>query len=618
MRYLSLSSVQITDPFICMLTQRVSSVVLPFQWELLCDRVEGAQRSSCVRNFRITAGLEQGEFYGAVFQDSDLYKWLEAVAYSLSVNPDEQLEKTADEAIELIAKAQGDDGYINTFYTIKEPEGRWCNLMEGHEMYCAGHLFEAAVAYYEVTGKDALLRIACKFADNIDQTFGADKTRGYPGHPEIELALIRLYDATKQVRYLNLATYFIDERGGEPNLFEQECQKEGHHYIFPEMRVFGPSYFQAHVPVREQRQASGHSVRAMYLYSAMADIALREGDASLKEACAALYGNTVNRQMYITGGIGSAALGERFTTDYDLPPESAYAETCASIGLMMFSKRMLLLTDDIRCYDVWERALYNTVLAGLGQDGKHFFYVNPLSVVPAFVKANPMLGHVCTTRPEWFGVACCPPNVARTLTSLGASILMRDDSSLYVLSHIASRFSEEGLVGELEKDGNTYTLTLDAAKMDVKLRVPDGFKLTLDAPIQNGCAVIAHAGGNASYTYTLEPVVRIMHAHPALECAAGKLCVTYGARVYCLEEADNAPQLSAIRIAADAAFIAERRDWLPKDLPVLCTRGKRIIGTDALYTDVAPACEEVDLTFIPYSEWANRGEGEMCVWVTQG
>ena len=348
-----LSAIRINDHYWDRYIKLIPEKVIPYQWEVLNDRQSDAPPSYCLKNFRIAAGEETGKQKGMVFQDSDAAKWLEAVAYSLACNPDPELEKTADEVIALIGRAQEKDGYLNTFFTLNHPEAKWKNLTEGHELYCAGHLIEAASAYYETTGKKALLDIACRFADLIDDTFGfeEEKMHGYPGHPEIELALVRLFRATGISRYLDLAKYFIDVRGGKPNYFIEERKNPDYLPVFGGLYGIDPSYFQSHLPVRQQDTAEGHSVRALYLYCAMADIADEFNDNKLLESCRILWKNIVQKRMYVTGSVGSSGHLERFTVDYDLPNDSNYSETCASIALAMFGMRMAKATGDASYFD---------------------------------------------------------------------------------------------------------------------------------------------------------------------------------------------------------------------------------------------------------------------------
>lgn len=622
MNFIPVSNVKLQDPFWTKQFDLVKDVVLPYMWEILNDKVENAEKSHCIENFKIAAGKSEERFYGAVFVDTDLYKWIEAVSYVLSAEKNETLEALSDQSIELIEAAQQSDGYLNTYFTVAAPEKRWTNMMEGHELYCAGHLIESAVAYYESTGKTRLLNVACRFADYIDQVFGVGKKRGYPGHPEIELALIRLYSTTKEDRYLALAKYFIDKRGEGTNIFEEERKRPGHSYIFPEMAHFNADYFQSHQPVRQQKRATGHSVRAMYLYSAMADVARLTNDSQLAETCEKLFLNTTRKQMYVTGGVGSARLGERFTVDYDLPSDSAYSETCASIGLMLFSARMWLLDQNKNRFDIWEQSLTNAVLSGMGRDGKHFFYVNPLEVVPQTVAHNPSLAHVKTQRQKWFGVACCPPNLARILSSLRGYIYAMDKDRLFILSHLGSSFEQGGVYVNLVRQGDSYTLTIEGSARDVYLRLPENSTLVSDIYAVNdaGYFTLSHPGGKHIYNYKIKPLIRLLRANPNVSALSGKLCLQRGLVTYCLEGVDNDVPLSALRLPRDAQFIEEKANWLPKDMPVLKASGfsvSKMDWGDKLYSPHFGVYESRELVFVPYSQWGNRGENEMRVWVNE-
>jgi DUF1680 family protein len=418
---LPLSAIHIDDTYWNRYTSLVPGKVIPYQWEILNDRVPDAPPSHCLKNFRIAAGDEKGERKGMVFQDSDAAKWLEAAAYSLASRPDPELEKNADELIALIGRAQEKDGYLNTYFTLNYPREKWKNLTEGHELYCAGHFIEAAAAYYETTGKKAFLEIVCRLADLICKTFGPeeDKMHGYPGHPEIELALVRLYRVTGSSRYLDTARYFADARGCPPNYFLEEIKGPGFRSIFSGFSDYDPKYSQSHLPVREQETAEGHAVRALYLYCAMADIAEEYNDSDLLERCKILWNNIVQKRMYITGSVGSSGFWERFTVDYDLPNDSNYSETCASIALALFGLRMAKAATDASYFDTVERALYNTVRSSISLEGDRYFYVNPLEVWPQTCIEHSSRSHVKTVRQKWFDCACCPTNTARTLTSLG-------------------------------------------------------------------------------------------------------------------------------------------------------------------------------------------------------
>ena len=410
------------DGFIQNYQKLVNDTVIPYQYTVLCDEAENVEKSHVVQNF-INAGKSLRDedigdgFYGMVFQDSDAGKWLEAAAYTLTNYPDEKLMNKADVLIDLIGQAQDEDGYLNTAFTVKDRERRWTNLLEGHELYCAGHLMEAACAYYEATGKDKLLRIMEKNAGHIYRHFITEKTEGYPGHPEIELALMRMYDTTGNRHCLELAEHFINVRGVDKDYYKKERAKR-------DWTVWGNNaedvyYQQNYAPVREQKDAVGHAVRAVYLYTGMAHLAAQTKDEGLISACRSLWDSITERRMYITGGIGSTVNGEAFTVDYDLPSDTAYAETCASVGLIFFASQMIKSDIDGKYADVMERAFYNTVLAGMQLDGKRFFYVNPLEIVPGISGKASTLWHTLTTRPGWYACACCPPNAARLIASLG-------------------------------------------------------------------------------------------------------------------------------------------------------------------------------------------------------
>ncbi|MCC8103133.1 MAG: glycoside hydrolase family 127 protein [Clostridiales bacterium] len=468
---LSLRDVQVTDDFWKKEMELVRTEVIPYQWAALNDQVEGAAPSYCMRNFRIAGKLNrekatkgkafeapkytfrgfealpedpehlEDKFYGFVFQDSDFSKWIEAVGYSLTQHPDPELERIADGAIDIVCAAQQEDGYLDTYYIINGRDQTFSNLRDHHELYCFGHLVEGAVAYYQATGKDNLLKAAERFADFVADTFGSEegKCKGYPGHEIAEMALVRLYEVTGEQRYLDLSRFFIDQRGTKPYYFDQEhpeTVKPGHE---DELRH---AYNQAHLPVREQEEATGHAVRAVYLYSGMADIARLTHDEALYRACERLWDNIVSQKMYITGGIGGTHIGEAFSFAYDLPNDTAYAETCASIGLVFFARRMLEIRPDSRYADVMERALYNGILSGMALDGKSFFYVNPLEVNPEACQKDERKFHVKPVRQKWFGCACCPPNLARLVSSLASYAYTETEDTLFVHLYVGSEITK--------------------------------------------------------------------------------------------------------------------------------------------------------------------------------
>lgn len=438
--------IRVQDKFWKYYREVVRKDMIPYQWKVLNDEIAikierernddsiPNEKSHAIENFKIAAGLKTGNHYGWVFQDSDVYKWLEAVAYSLNEYMDEDLKALADSVVDLIAAAQEDDGYLGTYFTIEAPERKLKRLGESHELYCAGHFMEAAVAYYEAVKSEKVLTVACKLADYIGRHFGEEEGQihGCDGHEEIEIGLAKLYRATGEAKYLELSKYFLYIRGTDPEFFlrQKEEEKESTPLIAG-LEKFPLSYCQNHKPLLEQDTAEGHAVRLVYMCTAMADVAALTNDEKLFAACKKIWRNIVDKRMYITGGIGSTVIGESFTFDYDLPNDTMYCETCASVGLVFFAGRML--ENELRSEygDVMERALYNTVLSGMALDGKHFFYVNPLEAIPESSAKDPAKSHVKCVRPEWLGCACCPPNLARLLASLEKYIYVQREGTIF-------------------------------------------------------------------------------------------------------------------------------------------------------------------------------------------
>lgn len=640
---LPLKNVKIKDSFWSPYAELVREVVIPYQWEALNDRIEDAEPSHAIKNFKIAAGEETGEFRGFVFQDSDLAKWLEAVGYSLSINPNTELEAIADGAIDLIEKAQKPDGYLNTYFTIKEQSKKWTNLLDCHELYCAGHMMEAAVAYYEATGKKKLLDIVCKFADLIDSIFGAEpyKLRGYCGHQEIELALVKLYKATGEERYLKLAKYFIDERGTEPSYFETELEKRGmiSHWTGNKINKVNREYNQSHVTVREQKVAIGHSVRAVYMYTGMADIAAETGDKTLFDACEVLWNNLTERQMYLTGGIGSTNHGEAFTFDYDLPNDIVYAETCASIGLIFFAHRMLQIQVKGKYGDVLERALYNTVVSGMSKDGKHFFYVNPLEVWPEASQKNPAKHHVKPVRQKWFGCACCPPNVARLLSSLGKYVYTYNDNTVYTHLYIGGEADIKLANGTVRINIETnypwdgqvkLNLSMEKEKeFNLALRIPgwckkasifiNGEKIEFEDKITEGYAILNRLWKNEdTVELNMEMKPELIQANPKVRANAGKIAIQRGPLVYCIEEIDNGTNLSALSIDLRKKLEATYDGGFLGGAVVIAAEGTRVDETswcEELYRSFNEKEKPATIKAVPYYLWGNRKPGEMMVWI---
>lgn len=634
-----LTKIKINDAFWSKHVKLVKDTIIPYQWDAMNDRIADAEPSRCLNNFEIAAGRKEGEFYGAVFQDTDIAKWLEAVGFTLASVKDNELMKTADEVIDLIAEAQQEDGYLDTYFIIKEPERKWTNLCEGHELYIAGHMMEAAVAYYQGTGKRKFLDVVLKLADLLCETFGPEegKNHGYPGHQEVEVGLIKLYYVTGEKKYLDLAKHFIDIRGVGENYFFKEMEGPLYKRIFPELVNYQPEYSQSDKPVREQEAAEGHAVRAVYMYSAMAELAYEYQDRELMEACERLWKNIVQKQMYITGGIGSSGILERFTVDYDLPNSYNYAESCASIGLAMFGIRMANITKDASYIDTVERALYNTVLAGIALDGKSFFYVNPLEVWPKTCMNRTSKEHVKPIRQKWFGVACCPPNIARTLASLGQYIYSVGENEIYVNLFISNETDVELNTGTVKVSMDTKFPFENKVELKVE-NVPEaGTKLAIRIPdyakdyivkingtevayeIEKHYAILA-INQDTTVEVEFEAPAKFVRANPKVREDCGKVALVKGPLVYCFEEEDNGENLAGVYVVTGNP-VKETESSLFGGITEITVDGLRMNEKSwdetELYAEHPVELSKVTLKAIPYAYWNNRGMGEMTVWVKE-
>lgn len=577
------SHVKINDNFWSPRLSKHVSVTLP----VCIDQIEN--QTGRIRNFE-NAAKGEGEHSGIFFDDSDVYKALEGMAYSLINNPDPELEKKADEWIDKFAAAQQPDGYINTFYTLTGLDKRWTN-MDKHEMYCAGHMIEAGVAYYQATGKRKLLDVCIRMTDHMMSQFGPGKRHWVPGHEEIELALVKLYQTTQEQKYLDFAYWLLEERG------------HGHGTMGDEGK-WDPVYYQDIVPVRRLTDISGHAVRCMYLYCGMADVAALKNDTGYIAAIDRLWDDVVHRNMYITGGIGSSRDNEGFTEDYDLPNLDAYCETCASVGMVLWNQRMNQLTGDSKYIDVLERSLYNGALAGISLGGDRFFYVNPLES-----KGD-------HHRQEWYGCACCPSQLSRFLPSIGNYIYASSDDALWVNLYIGNtgqiRIGETDILLTQETDypwDGSVKLTISTSQpleKEIRLRIPNWCK-TYDLSIngkrinvseEKGYAVIKDWKSQDVIALDMDMPVEIVAADPHVKENFGKRAIQRGPLVYCMEEIDNPVYFDQIQLSPSTTFQTAFASDILNGIKTIKTNGRA-----------------QSATFIPYYAWDNRKAGKMRVWI---
>ncbi|MFI7128707.1 glycoside hydrolase family 127 protein [Nonomuraea sp. NPDC050153] len=571
-----------------------------------------------------------------IFWESDVAKWIEAAGHFLATTDDPELDRAVDEAIELLAGAQQDDGYLNAYFTVVKPGERFTDLRDAHELYCAGHLIEAGVAHYEATGKTRLLDIVRRYADLIDTVFGPEGpcAGGYDGHQEIELALVKLYRVTGEPRYLDLGRRLIDRRGEQPYYFEAELERRGTPGYFGtrlprrpgDLRRFR-EYNQSHLPVVDQAEAVGHSVRAMYMYSAMTDLAGEYDDDRLLQAVRRLWTDVTTRKLYITGGIGSDPGIEGFGPGYDLPDAHGYAETCAAIGLVQWAQRMSNLTGHGHYVDALERALYNGVLSGASADGTRYFYGNPLA------------SDGTVARQEWFDCACCPPNLARLLGELGRYVYAQGPGEAVINLYVAgtARFTLAGGAVTLRQDtaypreGNLAVTVTHADDGEVEftlaVRVPGwSRRLTVivngepvhQPVLRDGYCTVSRrwrAGDVVEIDFGME--VRRTWAHPAVAATAGKVALERGPIVFCLEGVDHDGAVHSLALARETPVhaVPDERTGV---VTLRADATAEAAGDDRLYGDRPPARRSVTLTAVPYFSWANRGLSDMTVWIRDG
>ncbi|WP_163267185.1 glycoside hydrolase family 127 protein [Chelativorans alearense] len=564
-------------------------------------------------------------FTTQIFWDSDVGKWIEVASYALAHKRDAEIEARIDAIVEDLAKAQLPDGYLSCWYIQRELENRWTNLRDNHELYNAGHLLEGAIAYYQATGRRRFLDIMERYLDHISDVFGTGpgQKRGYPGHPEIELALVKLYHLTGDKRRLDLAAYFVNERGAEPNYFDIEAEARGDNHYWAGTH----EYSQSHKPVREQDKAVGHAVRAMYLYTAMADLAAELDDAALKKACERLWEDITTKRMYVTAGVGPSAHNEGFTKDYDLPNDTAYAETCASVALILWAQRMLNLDLEGKYADTLELALFNGALTGLSRDGEHYFYDNPLESDGSH------------TRWTWHPCPCCTMNASRLIASVSGYFYATSADSLIVHLYGGTETTLDvagtrvGVVEESDYPWSgavSITLTPEAeAEFGLKLRIPgwargarakvNGETVDVSAGTVNGYLDIRRRwakGDRVELDLPMQP--ERVYANPQVTADFGRVALKRGPLVYCLEHADN-PDIPVrqTRLPRSAEVRAVAREDLFDGVTLLTAEGKAIGSDwhDTLYRTDPPEERPATLTAIPYFLWNNRGPGPMQVWV---
>lgn len=599
-----INRVLITDNFWKPRLELLRRVTLKEQYRFL-------EETGRLDNFRVVAG-KGGVFRWRIADDSDVYKWLEAVAYTIAYQPDEELIELANSVINDIKNAQEQDGYLFTYQQFyKEKYKRWENLRDMHELYCAGHLIQAAIAHFRATGKDDFLKVAIKLADCIYNTFGPNKRLGVPGHPEIEMALVELFRVTHKEKYLSLAEFFINNRG--------------------KGLIGGSVYHIDHVPFRKLKEIVGHAVRALYLNCGATDIYMETGDLSLFKTLERLWHNMTSRKMYITGGVGSRYEGEAFGDDYELPNYRAYAETCAAIANFMWNWRMLLATGECKYADVMELALYNGILSGISLDGKRYFYVNPLADRGA------------RRRQPWFSCACCPTNIVRLLASLPGYLFTTSKEGVWVHLYIGSKV-------RISPD-NTHSINLELYteypwKGDIELYIDTDislmFTLYLRIPfwcdegdiIVNGKSLneriipgsyfkIRRVWKRGDRVQLHLPMrTKMIVSHPFVLNNSCRISLMRGPIVYCFEYEDNKDfDVWCLAIPISTTIKAQYEPNLLNGVVTLLGEGYVVnhkTWNDNLYLPldkVKMEFKKVKFKAIPYFAWANRGIGPMIVWV---
>jgi len=602
LRPVPIENVHLEDSFWAPRISMLREKTLPNQHEII-------EETGRLFNFRRASGKEKGEFRGLYFNDSDVYKWVEAAAFSLAAGRNDELHRLTRQTILEIISAQDDNGYLNTYFTFENKDKRWTNLRDMHELYCAGHLIQSAIAYYRATGEHEFIDAVCRFADHIDEIFRLGKRDGTPGHPEIEMALVELYRLTGKRKYLELSKFFLDNRG--------------------KGLIGGSPYHIDHKPFRELDEIVGHAVRSVYLNCGAADLYMEIGDEKLLETLFRLWHSMTERKMYITGGVGSRYVGEAFGKDYELPNVTAYAETCAAIANVMWNWRMLLITGEARFADVMELALYNGALVGISLNGEEYFYVNPLA------------DRGTHRRQRWFRCACCPPNIARLLASMPGYIYTVSSKGIWLHLYAQSRVSLDlnGMPIDLIQqtkypwDGNVKIYVQPEAEslFSIFLRIPEWSRnskvLVNNEPVHQpikagGYLELQRLWKNGDEIQLVLPMpIERVSCHPRVMENQDRIALRRGPLIYCVEQVDN-PDCDVWNLILPSDSQMEAR-WEPNLLNgVMVITGEAYAADDEidgqLYrveTHSSVKMRRVRFTAIPYFAWANREPGPMTVWI---
>lgn len=610
-------SVKIKDNFWTKRQKLISDRIILYQWDLLNDRIEGAPKSHCIANFKIAAGLQEGKHYGLPWQDHDLAKWMEAAAFSLMNYPNVEIEKILDECVALLKQVQQPDGYLNTYYTINKTEKRFTDIAYGHEILNSGHFLEAAITYFQATGKREFLEIMIKNVDLIYDLVMTSEKNIFPGHEEMEIALLRLYGVTEKEKYLKLAERFIEKRGPEGNVFEEQ---DNWGLGNRNDRYLQLDYHQAHKPVREQDEVVGHCVRAVYLYTAMAMLARVKNDSSLEDVVEKLWENMTEKKMYLTGGIGSQHYTERFTTAYDLPNDLAYNESCAAVGTIMMANGMLLNRPDASVADMMEKVLYNALLAGISYDGEKYFYVNPLEITPEISDYRHELILTRNERIRWYDCACCPTNIVRCIGSLSQYIYTYDEEHLYVNLFIGNEADIEGEKVTMETnfpwDGKIKLQT--SGTREVYVKVPSWSQTCMvNGTLYQGktekgylCLGKLQEGTVTEIEFAMKP--QFVYASVKVNDDCGKVAVQKGYLVYCAEEIDNGAHLQRLVLNGELRI---KQEEMLEVMDIVYAGGYKEEFSEKLYSHEAPERTLTEIRLVPYYIWNNRGVGEMRVWL---